>query len=136
MPWGKGVNNIFKKGVFPSVHVGPYLHSAQAKKKYLKKLDKEDEGMSNMLFVGMTYIISLATAGCHVIWQSVLCHLGSLEVTVSYGNKGENNMREGALISGCWEGIFKPRDQQLKTGIAFSFIDFTMLYNVIKFGLI
>lgn len=92
--------------------------------------------MSNMLFVGMTYIISLATAGWHVIWQSVLCHLGSLEVTVSYGNKGENNMRERALISGCWEGIFKPRDQQLKTGIAFSFMDFTMLYNVIKFGLI
>lgn len=57
--------------------------------------------MSNMLFVGMTYIISLATAGWHAIWQSVLCHLGSLEVTVSYGNKGKDNMRERGLISVC-----------------------------------
>lgn len=57
--------------------------------------------MSNMLFVGMTYIISLATAGWHAIWHSMLCHLGCLEVTVSYGNKGKNNMRKRVLILVC-----------------------------------
>lgn len=57
--------------------------------------------MSNMLFVGMTYIISLATAGWHAIWRSPLCHLGCLEVTVSYGNKGKNNMRKRVLILVC-----------------------------------
>lgn len=86
--------------MFPSVHVEHDLHSAQAKK-YLKKLDKGNEGMSNMLFVGMTYIISLATAGWHAIWQSVLCHLGSLEVTVSYGNKEQHEKKKRVLISVC-----------------------------------
>lgn len=70
------------------------LSAFSSGEKYLKKPDKGNEGVSNMLFGGMTYIISLATAGWHAIWQSGFCHLGSLEVTVSYGNKGENNMRE------------------------------------------
>lgn len=71
--------------------------------------------MSNMLFVGMTYIISLATAGWHAIWQSTLCHVGCLEVTVSYGNKGKNNMRKRVLILVYWQSILKPTDQQAST---------------------
>lgn len=114
VPWGSRVNTFFKKGVFPSVHSERYLNSVQAKNN-LQKLDKGNEGMSNMLFVGMTYIISLATAGWHAIWQSVLCHLGCLEVTVSYGNKRRNNMRKRVLIFVLWESILKPRDQQAST---------------------
>lgn len=71
--------------------------------------------MNNVLFVGMTYIISLATAAWHLIWQSMLCHLGCLEVTVSYGNKGKNNVRKRVLILVSWESILKPRDQQPPT---------------------
>lgn len=106
--WGK---YIFKKGNV-SISSQWTLSEFSSGEEYLKKLDKGNEGMSSMLFVGMTYIISLATAGWHAIWQSMLCHLGCLEVTVSYGNKGKNNMRKRVLILVCWESILKPRGQQ------------------------
>lgn len=65
--------------MFPSVHSEHYLNSVGAEKKILKKLDKENEGMNNVLFVGMTYIISLATTAWHSVQQSMLCHLGCLK---------------------------------------------------------
>lgn len=129
---GNGVNTFLKKQRFRQFTVNIIWIQLRQEKNTLKKLDKENEGMNNVLFVGMTYIISLATAVWHSVRQSVLCHLGCLKVTVSYGNKGKNDRRKSSNFSMLGK-YFKTQgpagfhgSTRAQNGITFSFISYAM----------
>lgn len=129
--WGNGVNTFLKKECFHQFTVNViWIRSGE---EYLKKLDKGNEGVSNMLFVGMTYIISLATAG-GMQFGNLCCVISDAWKSLFPMETKERTTWEKSSDFSMLENYFKTKGPagfhgitKTQNGIKFSFINSTML---------